>query len=392
MKILFLSHSPNDPNGGASRVYHMLTDALRRRGHTVDLFHYEDFNPPRGKVPERLTQRFALPQLISRRASALALSTYDVIMSSSGMASPLFARLRTQSDRPALVNHLHGLAVFDHIANVTEAELGHLRLSWTYRNVTGPMQVRWDTAGVYTADLTVVQNLRDLSTVEAILGDRPSAVTIPLAVHPDLLAASDTCTAPAARSAATLLWFASWGARKGAFYLPAAFRRVRERRGDATLIVGGTNRSEGDVRREFDARDREAVVVVPKVSITEQIALLNRSAVFLFPSLSEGFGLALLEAMCFGVAAVTSNTGLGGDFLTDGVDARVVPTSSEHIARAVADLLDDDSRRCEIAERGRALARTFTLDRMATAYENALLATIARVRSRTPTPASVPRR
>jgi glycosyltransferase involved in cell wall biosynthesis len=75
--------------------------------------------------------------------------------------------------------------------------------------------------------------------------------------------------------------------------------------------------------------------------------------------------------MCFGLAAVTTNTGFGGDYLTDGVNAAVIPPSSEHLARAVHTLLQDPARHARLAAAGREAARSFTLARMAAAYERA---------------------
>ena len=46
LKILAISHMPNDENAGASRIYHLLARGLRERGHTVKLLHYEDLKIP----------------------------------------------------------------------------------------------------------------------------------------------------------------------------------------------------------------------------------------------------------------------------------------------------------------------------------------------------------
>ena len=97
--------------------------------------------------------------------------------------------------------------------------------------------------------------------------------------------------------------------------------------------------------------------------------MLRQSSLFLFPSISEGFGLALPEAMAFGVAAITTNMGFGGDWLSDGKDARVVAPSAEHLGQAMIDLMRDPEGREAMAERGRLLAREFTLERMVENYE-----------------------
>ncbi|MEO6339802.1 MAG: glycosyltransferase family 4 protein, partial [Caulobacteraceae bacterium] len=132
-------------------------------------------------------------------------------------------------------------------------------------------------------------------------------------------------------------------------------------------------KSAAELLPAFAAEDRDAVTILPRITIEEQSALFNRASIILFPSLSEGFGLALAEGMCFGLAAVCGATGFGADFLSDGVDARVVFPSTHHIAAAVLQLAQSPATRAAMAEKGREVARGFTLDRMADAYEKAFL-------------------
>jgi glycosyltransferase involved in cell wall biosynthesis len=369
MRILFLVHNRNNPNAGAARIYHMLAEALVKRGHGVDAMYMEDFGLPMSGVGNIAAQRLLMPWLVSRGGARRGATEYDVVMASNGMAFPLFRRLRRTPRRPVLVNHVHGLGIYDHVSNLAESTLGHWKVSLPYRLVTGPGQVRWDAAGVASCDVTVVQNLRDLSML-ADRGEDPSrTVMIPGALHPDILAGSAAAVPIEERDPDAILWFATWEGRKGCAYLPAAFRRIREARPSARLTMGGTGRTSGDLTLLFDPRDREHVTVVPFLSVAEHAALMNRSSVFLFPSLSEGYGLALLEALSFGLAAVTTNTGFGGDFLRDGESARIVFPSSGHIARAVLDVMDDPALRSRLSRNGRSIARSFTPDRQADAYE-----------------------
>jgi glycosyltransferase involved in cell wall biosynthesis len=369
MKILFLVHNRNNPNAGAARIYHMLTDALVARGHDVDALYMGDFGLPRSRLGSIVAQRVAMPWLVSRGGARQGAAGYDVVMASNGMASPLFRRLRRAPRRPVLVNHVHGFSVYDHMANLAEATLGRRRVSLPYRLVTGPGQVRWDAAGVASADVSVVQNLRDLSMLTDGGEDPSRVVMIPGALHPDILAGSATATPIEERDPNALLWFATWEARKGCSYLPAAFRRIREARPAARLTMGGTGKAPGELKALFDPRDRDHVEVAPFLSVAEHAALMNRSSVFLFPSLSEGYGLALLEALSFGLAAVTTNTGFGGDFLRDGESARIVFPSSGHVARAVLDILEDPALRSRLSRNGRGVAKDFTPDHQADAYE-----------------------
>lgn len=376
MRALLLSHSPDDENAGASRIYHMLAAGLRARGHEVDLFHLDAMGLPRQRWIARAAQRTLMPRYVSRFGARQVARGYDVVMASSGMAAPLFERLRDRPDRPLLVNHLHGLAVYDHVAAMTEATLGHYRATHAARLVTGPIQARWDDRGIRAADLTIVQNRRDLGEVRDRLNGDGAAAMIPAAIHPSLLARSATVT-PSDRRTPEIVWFAAWQPRKGCAYLPGAFRIVRAARPDARLVIGGTGRAPADLLQRFAEQDRAAIDVLPRISVEDQAALFDRAAIFVFPSLSEGFGLALAEAMAFGLAAVAGATGFAADFLTDGREARIVAPSAEHLGRALLALIDKPEDRARLAHRGRAVARRFTSERMTLAYESAFAEAIA---------------
>ncbi len=92
--------------------------------------------------------------------------------------------------------------------------------------------------------------------------------------------------------------------------------------------------------------------------------LYRRCAVFCYPSLGEGFGLPVLEAMAAGAAVVTSNLSclpeVGGDAV-EYVDPRDVAS----IAQGLECLLRSPDRRAELSELARARARDFTWSRFA---------------------------
>jgi glycosyltransferase involved in cell wall biosynthesis len=80
-------------------------------------------------------------------------------------------------------------------------------------------------------------------------------------------------------------------------------------------------------------------------------ALLNACDVFLFPSLFEGLGIALAEAMTVGRACVASRIRPLDEFVEDGVNGILVePGSPERISEAVISLMREDEKRRELGE------------------------------------------
>ena len=104
---------------------------------------------------------------------------------------------------------------------------------------------------------------------------------------------------------------------------------------------------------------------------------------FVFPSLYEGLGIALVEAMAAGCACVATEIGPIPEVVTHGVDGWLVPPGdAEALAGAVCALLDDRARREALGRAARASARARfqpqeAADRLAAVYES-----VARMRGR----------
>jgi glycosyltransferase involved in cell wall biosynthesis len=89
---------------------------------------------------------------------------------------------------------------------------------------------------------------------------------------------------------------------------------------------------------------------------------LARADMVLFPSISEGLPIALLEAMVAGCGVVAARTGGMPEVLSDGVDAALVaPGDAEALAAAVRGLVDDTPRRRRLG--AAAAARATRLNR-----------------------------
>jgi glycosyltransferase involved in cell wall biosynthesis len=88
-------------------------------------------------------------------------------------------------------------------------------------------------------------------------------------------------------------------------------------------------------------------------------AIYNLGDFFVFPSLYEGFGLPVVEAMASGVPVMTSNTSSLGEIAGDAAET-IDPTNTEAIADAIVRLATDPDRRRDLAARGRRRARMFS--------------------------------
>ena len=93
-------------------------------------------------------------------------------------------------------------------------------------------------------------------------------------------------------------------------------------------------------------------------------ALLSGARLFVFPSLYEGFGLPVLEAMACGTPVICSNASSLPEVAGDAA-LLVDPLDVEGLAAAMERVLGDDALRAELIERGFERARKFSWERCA---------------------------
>ncbi len=147
--------------------------------------------------------------------------------------------------------------------------------------------------------------------------------------------------------------------------LISAFARLGSDR-DVRLVVAGHGGLEQDaLRGAAHARGvGERVVFTGWVDDAVVEGLYAAATVFAYPSLLEGFGLPVLEAMRRDVPVACSNLSALPEIAGDAAEL-FDPLDVEAIADAIARLLDDDARRAELVERGRRRWPEFTWERAA---------------------------
>ncbi|NTV65366.1 MAG: glycosyltransferase family 4 protein [Oscillochloris sp.] len=92
--------------------------------------------------------------------------------------------------------------------------------------------------------------------------------------------------------------------------------------------------------------------------------LLSGALAFVFPSLYEGFGMPVLEAMACGTPVLTSSTSSLPEVAGDAA-LLVDPIDTDAIAAGLVRLVSDPALRAELRARGLARAATFTWERCA---------------------------
>ncbi len=164
-----------------------------------------------------------------------------------------------------------------------------------------------------------------------------------------------------------LLFVSTIEPRKNLDLLLTAFETLKDqgRYAGSLVVVGKVGwKSERTVERLKLSRWCNQIVHLDYLSRSELTAVYERAEVFVFPSIYEGFGFPLLEAMAQGVPTIASRSSslpeVGGD-----ATVYFEPSSSSELADAVAAVTTDPSLAETLRQRGRARAAQFDWARTA---------------------------
>lgn len=352
------------PRGGAVHTLH-LAESLVRQGQPVHVFALG--NPEEGffretsaphticKAPESTG---SLEEKVMRSVDVLAehLETvvpgaFDIIHAEDCIAARAACRLRDRHPELEVVRTVHHI---DDFSTPTLIECQH-------RSILDPNQVLvvskywrhilWER---YQIDSTVVTNGVDAARFR----------------RPDLFDAGELRSTVGATGRFVLLTVGGIEPRKGSLELFEALALVKSKLAEPPLLVlvgGHSFRDHSAYRdhalqraKDLGLEEGSDFVLLGTVSDEDLVGWYHAADAFVFPSVNEGWGLAVLEALAAGLPVLTTDIEVFREYL-DSETALLVPPGDEHqLAEALVRLVSDAGLRDRLALAGPAVAARFT--------------------------------
>ena len=157
----------------------------------------------------------------------------------------------------------------------------------------------------------------------------------------------------------TIVYVGSLIQRKGLSYLLDAVRALKS--SNVRLLLRGRGAVDRELLKSYSDVDFDLKLGLPLAELVQDI---QRSDVFVLPSLTEGFAQVILEAMACGVPVITTANTCAPDILAEGRQGFIVPIRDPHAIEEK--LVWGLEHRDALADMGRQAAQQagiFTLER-----------------------------
>jgi len=131
------------------------------------------------------------------------------------------------------------------------------------------------------------------------------------------------------------------------------------------VVIGKKTKYFDEIQKYiYDNKISEKIIFLDNVNLQELAAIYQMAEIFIYPSLFEGFGIPIIEAINSGVPVITSK---GGCFAESGGENSVYvnPAEIDEIAFSITDLINNSEKRLKIIENSYKFVERFKEEKIA---------------------------
>lgn len=310
MKILMTYHGKLDINSGAAGSMINIGKNLENLGVEVDYFTYDN-------LPQDWDRRlihFTFPFFVYKHVRQFR--KWDIVDACTG-DSWLLGNLKSR-EMPKIVIRSSGLEHLDFERQQTYGET----LSLKTRIIWGGLNLKVVEFGLKSADHIIALTHPEKQYIEGKFSIPAENISVLYHALPLYFRNLPIHEYPAEFK---ILYVGLWHERKGIQYLIEALEMLSEHSDDFSVTLAGVKVEESVILTQISDRLARRVTIIPSIehSCLPQI-YLNHS-IFVFPSLYEGFGKVLTEAMASGIPIITTQTGIAAELIKEGQNGVIIP-------------------------------------------------------------------
>ena len=149
---------------------------------------------------------------------------------------------------------------------------------------------------------------------------------------------------------------------KGVIYLIEAMNIIRQDIPEVRLLIVGDGEDKKKLTEFVEKSDlKKYVHFAGKIENEKIPAYMAKSDVFVLPSLSEGFGIVVIEAMASGLPIIATNVGGLPDIIKDGENGFLIqPKRPEEIAKKINIIFKNDKLREKIRKNNKEKSKKYS--------------------------------
>ncbi|MDG5815338.1 glycosyltransferase family 4 protein [Chitinispirillales bacterium ANBcel5] len=339
MKILLTVHHNLTPDSGAPGITFRLSRYFKMAGHDVTIFSFSDLPSCFPEVLKKILFPFFVAVRIFKSGRKKG---FDVVDSSTG-DNWIWASVvkRFREFKPLLVTRSHGFELLADKRLKKEAKRGNLKLSWRYPLFHGGLMLWYVALSVRKSDVVLFLNSteRDYAVQRLRLDPRRTII-----VQHDIsdLFANLPFYSIKKNTTPAIAVTGSFITKKGISYSMPALRKLLTLHSHLRVKFLGTGPCVRSIVNLFSSCEKERIEIYPSYRNKDLPDLLRDCQIALLPSISEGFGIALIESMACGLAPVASAIDGPLDYIKNGENGLLIsPGSVEEIVTGINSLLRD---------------------------------------------------
>lgn len=311
MNVLMTYHGEYDVNSGAAGSMATIGNNLAGLGLSVDYLTHSDLPKTWGRRRKFVAFPFALSRHIARSQR-----TWDILDACTG-DSWVVGWLHRVHTRPKIVIRSSGLEHMD-----TERYMKDHHVPLKSRFFWFGVNLQLVESSLRTADHIIALTHQEKTYMESKFSLPGEKISV---IHHVLPEYFRDLPQPCFPDMFKILFVSSWIEKKGIDYLVQALERFDQAGYVFQVTLAGVKVEESMIRQLLSPSLSSKVKVISAIKHRDLPEIYLSHSVFVFPSLYEGFGKVLTEAMAAGLPVITTEAGVAQELINHEENGIVIP-------------------------------------------------------------------